>query len=261
MKKLGIVILLVIVGGGAYLYFQEPEKFKELTDQVTDQVENLIAGSNWMKLENYGKDFTKQGLSEGDEKEGYLGRIQEKLTLTAYNDSDTGTVLVANDGKDAVALYFTFSETADGDIVKISKEQWSHFFGKEVEFLENGEAEGEYAIGSWETKGGNINILIHHKDLELIPPVNEMPEDAQTAISTFRGIVKQKVDMEKRWDTLSDEKHFCFDANRFKEIVSEMDDLKKQAEELTKKAKELIGKMPQAQVALIRKELDGASFE
>lgn len=257
MKKFGVVILLALVGGGAYLYFQEPEKFKELTDKV----ENLIAGANWLKLDQYGKDFTKKGLTQGDEKEGYLGRIQEKLTLNEYNDSETGSVLIANDGKDAVALYFTFSETADGDILKVSKEQWKHFFGKEVEFLDSGEAEGEYALGSWETKGGNITIFIHHKSLELIPTVDEMEPEVQTAVSDFRDVVKQKVSMEKRWEKLGDEKHFCFDANRFKEIVSEMDSLKKQSEELTKKAKELIGKIPQAQVALIRKELDGASFE
>ena len=257
MQKLGVLILLIVVGGGAYLYFQEPEKFKE----ITDKVETLIAGSNFLKLEQYGKDFNKLGLTEGDEKEGYVGRIQEKLTLTEFNDADTGTVLLASDGKDAVALEIAFSETADGDIVKVAKDQWKHFFGAEVEFLESGEAEGEYALGSWKTEGGNINVLIHAKSLELIPLVSDMEQDVQAAVAEFRSVVKKKVAMEKQWEKLGDEKHFCFDTKRFKEIVSEMDDLKKQAEELTKKAKELIGKMPQAQVALIRKELDGASFE
>ena len=261
MKKLAIVIVLAVVGGGAYMYFQKPEQFKEITSQVTNKVESLIAGSNWLKLKNYSKEFTKKGLEEIDEKEGYVGKLKEKFTINEFSDSDTGTLLLANDGAEAHALYFTYSETADGDIVKISKEQWAHFFEKEVEFLESGEAESEHAIGTWETVDGNINILIHRKDAEVLPPVKEMAEETQTAISQFTTLVKEKVDMEKRWVKLGDEKHFCFDSNRFKEIVSEMDGLKKHAEELTKKAKELMAKMPQAQVAIIRREFDGASFE
>ena len=261
MKKLAIVIVLAIVGGGAYMYFQKPEQFKEITSQVTNKVETLIAGSNWLKLEKYGKEFTKKGLEEADEKEGYVGNLKEKFTLNEFTDGDTGTLQLAQDGTEVHALYFSYSETADGDIVTISKEQWSHFFGDEVEFLESGQAEGEYAKGFWETKDGNINILIHRKDAELLPPVADMPEETQTAVSDFRELVKKKVSMEAQWEKLGEEKHFCFDGNRFKEIVSEMDSLKKQAEELTKKAKELMAKMPQAQVAIIRRELDGASFE
>ena len=261
MKKVAIVIVLALVGGGAYLYFQKPDTFKEYTEKITDQVEKLIAGSDFEKLEKYGKEFTKRGLEEAEDKDEYIGNLADSYTTTNYLDPDGGRVILGNDGKDAQVLFFTFPETAEGIIVTLAKENWKHFFEEEQEFLESGDVESEYAIGSWKTADGKTEILIHRKDLEVLPAVEDMEQDVQKAISDFRGVVKTKVSMEEKWDELDDEKNFCFDKNRYNEIVSDMDDLKKQAEELTKKAKELIAKIPAAQVALIRKELDGASLE
>jgi len=257
MKKIAVLIVLALAGGGAYLYFQEPEKFKE----ITSHVENLIAGSDWLKLKNYDKELTKQGLTDGGEKEGYISNLKEKFTLKSYKDSGDGELVLASGGTDAQAMKISYSETSEGGMVKISKEQWKHFFGKEVEFLESGEAESEHAMGNWDTKSGKTVIVIHRKNLEKLPPVEEMPKEVQSAIQELRSVVKEKVAMETKWKKLDDEKHFCFDQVRFKEIVSEMDSLKKQAEALTKKAKVIIPKIPEAQIVLIRKELDGASIE
>lgn len=261
MKKLALLIVIALIGGGAYLYFQEPEKFKEITDTVTDKVGKLIAGSDFQKLKNYEKDFAKSGLTEGEEKEGYVSNLKEQFILKEFTDDSDGVIKLANDGTDVNVMFISYPETSEGKMVQISKEQWKHFFEEEVEFLENGEKESEHANGKWKNVNGRTEIVIYKKDLELLPAVKEMPQEVQSAISEFRQLVKNKVSMEEKFQKLDDEKHFCFDENRFKEIVSEMDDLKKQAEALTKKAREVMAKIPQAQVAMIRKELDGASLE
>jgi len=261
MKKVIIFVVIAAIGGGAYMYFQEPEKFKELVDTAKDQVETLITGSDWQKLEKYGKEFSKKGLEEGEEKDGYLASLKDQFTIAEYTDSADGVLKLAHDGSNPQAMFISYPETSEGDMVAVSKEQWKHFFGEEVEFLEQGNAEAEHAHGNWKTVDGKTEITIYRPDLEKLPAVKEMPKEVQTAISEFRELVKEKVDMTAKYDKLDDEKQFCLDKTRFKEIVTEIDSLKKRAEEVTKKAKELMAKIPQAQVALIRKELDGASLE
>ena len=261
MKKVIIFIVIAAIGGAAYMFFQEREKFDELLETAKDQVDTLITGSDWQKLEKYAKDFKKKNLEEAEEKDAYIANLKEKFTVTEYKDAADGVLKLAHDGSQPQAMFISYPEASEGDIVAVSKEQWKHFFGEEVEFLEKGSAEGEHAEGSWATVNGNTEILINRKELEKLPEVKEMPKEVQTAISDFRTLVKEKVEMTAKYNELDDEKQFCLDKTRFKEIVSEIDSLKKRAEELTKKAKELMAKIPQAQVALIRKELDGASLE
>ena len=261
MKKIIIFVVIAAIGGGAYMFFQEREKFDELLETAKDQVDTIITGSDWQKLEKYGKDFSKKGLEEGEEKDGYMANFKEEFTIAEYRDASDGVLKLAHDGSVPQAMLISYSETSEGEMVTVSKEQWKHFFGEEVEFLEDGSAEAEHAEGSWKTVDGMIEIVINRAELEKLPAVKEMPKEVQTAISEFRGLIKEKVDMTAKYDKLDDEKQFCLDKTRFKEIVSEIDSLKKRAEEVTKKAKELMAKIPQAQIALIRKELDGASLE
>ncbi len=257
MKNFGIIIFLLLIGGGAYFYFQKPDTLKEMTDKVSE----LAGGGNFKKFKTYKSEVEKDGLKEVKEEESLFADFKNKMILTEFSDNKGGNIKFANDGTDVELIAIIYPVNYKGKLVKFSKDLRKYFFQEEEEFKEKGAIEGKIANCEWSTTSGVLQIVIYRKELEKNSSVQELSKELQDAIDEFRQLVTEKVEMEAKFQALDDERHFCFDPERFKAIENEMAELKKKAQEMTIKAQELLTKIPEQHVAKVRSELDGTSLK
>jgi hypothetical protein len=254
MKKLVIIVVLGLIGGGVYLYMNPKALAK-----VQNEVNNLIAGTDWRDLKKYRQQFDKASLEEQEETEGYVSDFKDKMTQINFTDSDGGEVILAHTDDEPQAIILKFGSS--GDVATYAKSVWKDFFGKEASFSGEGKESSEFADGYFKTVDGKSVVEIFRKDLERLVPVAELPEEVKNAITSLKEIISEKVKMEKVWGELNDEKHHCFDQVRFKAITEQMEKMEATVAEMTatyKKAKTLI---PHAQLVLIQEELDKGSIK
>ncbi len=257
MKKLAIIIVLALAGGGFYLYKYKPE----VIEDIQSQVEDMIGGSTWKEVKKFKADFKKAKFDEGDEKQGYIRDYKDELTQTFFTDDNGSKLTLLSIGDDAVGLIFSYSESAEEGIAKYAKKTWKGFMGEEASFSGEGSKTSEKAIGYWGVDEGRISFGLYKADLEKVPAVAELSAEVKDALNAIRGILEEKVKMEATWNQLDDERHHCFEKSRFEAIKAEMQALKEKAEKLTeefKKNKELIS---QAQLVQLQKEIDEGSIK
>jgi hypothetical protein len=257
MKKLGIVIVLAIIGGGAYIWFKKPE----LVEQIKGQVETMIAGQGWREMKNYREDFKKAKLKEAGEKDGFLKDFKEKMTQLTFEDGKGGEVTLVHLSSVPQALLLKFKSDSTSGVAGYAQSAWKQFFEGDADFSSSGKKSSEHAMAVWETNDGIVMLDIQKKDIEKLAPVEELPAEVKEAIAGIKSIITDKVKMEVDYVKLNDELNHCFDPVKFKELEKQLAEMKAKAVEMTDKYKELKKTIPHGQLVLIQKELDQGSIK
>jgi len=251
MKKLAFILVLALGAGGFYIY-KNPDLRKQLEAKAND----LIAQSNWHKLDNYEKQLAKAKITESSEREGYVGNFSESFTIVTYKDDKGSELHLAISEDEVQIIQGVFKENSESAVVNFVSKEWKRFSGKEADFT-GATAEGENADCTSTVDKGMVTVTLARNELEKAKALDELPEETQENIAKFKEVLKKKLAMEKEFQALDDELHFCFDKARFSELENSISTLKKDAEALKESAHLLIAEIPQIQIKIIREELEG----
>ena len=255
MKNLIALIVLAAIGGGAYIYFYNPE----LKEQITSKVKEIITGSDFHKPEKYREELSKTGLEKTGEDLGFVGGFMDELDLISYRGSGSDRLILAYDEQATMIISCQFKEN-DSSLEDFISAEYQRMFGKEPDFSVDDSIESKYAIAEWANNEGFVRLSIYRLDIEKLPDESSLPEEEQQDIKAFRELAQEKAKMEKEYDALDDELHFCFDKVRFDEISTRMKELKMKADEMSKTAKDYVSKIDKARVMLIKQEVEGSTL-
>ena len=244
--------MVAVISSATYIYFYNPQ----MKETITQSVAKMVAGSEMHSVNTYENDLKKVGIVLEAEKEGYIGGINNSLTMSSFKDTEGGSLLLAHSEEKVQAMRAVF-EPGKGDVEGFMNNEVARIFEKEVDFSTAGKVENEYGEAQWNVEGGKVTLMINSHEIKKTPAVEELPEEQQEKLTELRKLITQKVKMQDEWRKLDDEKHFCLDQNRFKVITSRMAELKTQAEKLTVNAKKIMRDLPMPQIMALKEELEG----
>lgn len=252
MQKIVALVTVLLIGGGAYVYFYNPE----LKETITDSVSKMMTGSSMQNVSAYEKDFKKEGIQLEDVKESHVAGINDSLTVSTFKDADGGSLLLGHSDEEVKIMRAVF-DPDKGSMGKYVGVELERMFDGEIDLTSSGSKKNEYGEATWKVEDGKVSISINSNNVKKAPTVDELPEEQQEKLTELRELITKKVKMQNEWRLLDDEKHFCLDQHKFKAITKRMSDLKVQAEELTANAKKIMRDLPMPQVLSLREELEG----
>ena len=252
MQKIVAFVAVLLIGGGAYIYFYNPE----LKETISDSVSKLMTGSSMQNVSAYEKDLKEEGIKLEEVKESHVAGINDSLTVSTFKDAEGGSLLLGYSDEDVKVLRAVYDPEKGklGDFVGV---ELNRMFEGQIDLSSSGSAKNEHGEANWKVEGGKVSIFINSNDVEKTPAVEELPEEQQEKLTQLRELITKKVKMQNEWRLLDDEKHFCLDQHKFKAITKRMSELKVQAEELTSNAKKIMRDLPMPQVLTLKEELEG----
>jgi hypothetical protein len=253
MKKvLLLVVVAAVIGAGVYVAFFN----QKLKTELTEQVSNLVTGSDFKSLSSYESDFEKAEIVFDHEKEGFVGGFSESLKMRFYKAADDSSILLACKESSVHVMKAEF-KLSSIPMKSFLEEDFQRMFKKEADFSVDGQVDSELFEASWNKKDGLVTVVVSHKKLPKIKSMSALSKEQQDQLVKLKELITQKMSMETKWQELEDSKHQAIDPKRFQEITSRMAELKTQAVELSKTAKAIMKDLPMQQVIALKDKMEG----